>query len=190
MSSNIRITKICLFCQKEFEAKTTVTKYCSLQCNGKAYKANLKLAKIKESNLHTQKKRRKIPDDIKDRELLTVGQVAAMLNSSDKTVYNMINEGRLKASRLSPRKTLIRRSEIERILSKVEVTLDLRPLITPKSASIENSYTIGEIQQKFNISEKAIYDIIKKEKIPKKVKGWYTYVPKKAIDKILNPTGK
>ena len=46
MSSNIRIPKICEFCNNAFIAKTTTTRYCSDNCFKKAYKARKREEKI------------------------------------------------------------------------------------------------------------------------------------------------
>lgn len=46
MSSNIRISRICTHCKKEFEAKTVVTRYCSNTCNRKHYKEIKRQEKI------------------------------------------------------------------------------------------------------------------------------------------------
>jgi hypothetical protein len=45
---------------------------------------------------------------------------------------------------------------------------------------------IGEIQSKFNISDSALNNIIKRNNLPKIRKGRYTYVKKTLIDKILS----
>jgi len=55
MSSNIKIQRICQYCKQEFTAKTTVTKYCSLKCNQRAYKKLKRSEKIKQSNTETVK---------------------------------------------------------------------------------------------------------------------------------------
>ena len=55
----------------------------------------------------------------------------------------------------------------------------------PTQYKIEDCYNIGEVQGKFSISEKALYDIIKRNSIPKQKKGKFTYVPKTLIDKLL-----
>ena len=49
MSSNIRVSRICQFCEKEFIARTTVTKFCSHKCNSKAYKMKKRNEKVKTS---------------------------------------------------------------------------------------------------------------------------------------------
>jgi len=45
---------------------------------------------------------------------------------------------------------------------------------------------MGEIQAKFNISEKALYDLIKRNNIAKFQVGRFTYVSKKTIERIFN----
>lgn len=42
MSSNIKINRVCNFCNKDFIAKTTVTKYCSHKCASASYKKRAK----------------------------------------------------------------------------------------------------------------------------------------------------
>ena len=46
MSSNIEIERICQHCNKDFIAKTTVTRYCSDDCAKRAYKARKRAEKI------------------------------------------------------------------------------------------------------------------------------------------------
>jgi hypothetical protein len=47
MSSRLEIEKICDWCSKHFIAKKTTTKYCSHECNSKAYKSIKRVEKIK-----------------------------------------------------------------------------------------------------------------------------------------------
>ena len=53
MSCKIEIKRICEYCNTEFTAKTTVTKYCSHKCNQRHYKAKVKEQKINKSNSET-----------------------------------------------------------------------------------------------------------------------------------------
>jgi len=46
-------------------------------------------------------------------------------------------------------------------------------------------YTLTEVQDKYGISDRALYAIIERNNIPKIKKGWYAYVPKTIIDKLL-----
>jgi hypothetical protein len=46
---------------------------------------------------------------------------------------------------------------------------------------------MSEAQDKFKISEGALYNLIKRNKIPKFRNGKYTYVKKIDLEKIFNP---
>jgi excisionase family DNA binding protein len=115
MSSNIRVQRICEYCQIEFEARTTVTKTCSDSCAKKLYKARKKANKIEASNKETQTIKAKPIDELKAKEFLTVRDAAKILNCSRQMIYTLIDSGRLKAVNLKVKKTIIKRSEIDQL---------------------------------------------------------------------------
>jgi excisionase family DNA binding protein len=117
MSSNIRIQRICEYCNKEFTARTTKTKTCSDNCAKILYKQKQREAKIETSNIETQVIKAKPLEDIKAKEFLTVRDVSKLLNCSVRTVYNYIESGNIKAVNLSQRVTRVKRSEIDKIFS-------------------------------------------------------------------------
>lgn len=87
VSSNIRITRICLHCGKEFQARTTVTKTCSDNCAKRSYKARQRLAKVEVSNTQVAKIKAKSIDDLRQQEYLTVNESAILLRISRRTLY-------------------------------------------------------------------------------------------------------
>lgn len=115
MSSNIKVQRVCQHCGKEFIARTTVTQYCGDDCAKRAYKARQRAAKVETSNTETQLIKAKPLERIKAKEFLTVRDVATLLNSSNRTVYRLIEQGNIKAVNISLRKTLVRRSEIDKL---------------------------------------------------------------------------
>ncbi|MEH6703567.1 helix-turn-helix domain-containing protein [Galbibacter orientalis] len=124
MSSNIEIIRVCEFCKKEFKARTTVTRFCSHNCNRKAYKARVKSEKIQKSNIETTRKRTRShqekPQDIEliqTKEFLTVKDIALLMNCSRQTVYKIINSGKLKPADLNIKKFIIKRSSLDKLLS-------------------------------------------------------------------------
>lgn len=117
MSSNIRITRVCDFCSNEFTAQTTRTRYCSHKCNSRHYKALQKGQKIEASNQETRQKLNSDIEAVKAKEFLTVPDLAKLLNCSTRTAYNLINRGDVKAVKISDRKTLIKRSEIDKLFA-------------------------------------------------------------------------
>jgi excisionase family DNA binding protein len=205
MSSNIAVKRICSHCGKEFTARTTTTLYCSHKCNSAAYKLKIRAAKIESSNSQTLATKNRDIDQVKSKEFLTVKDAALLLNSAARTIYRLIDQGDIKAINLGKRKTIIRRSDIDvlfgilqdqvsqaengngltRERSREEKLSDLEQWIRTGGVSITDCYNLTEIQQKYGISEKAVHEIIIRNRIPKLKRGWFAYVPKAAIDKIL-----
>lgn len=117
MSSNIRINRVCQQCGKEFEARKTTSKTCSDNCAKLLYKQKQRAAKIDSSHTETKKVKEKPIADIKAKEFLTVRDISKLLNCSIRTAYNLIGKGDIKAVNISQRKTLIKRSEIDKLFA-------------------------------------------------------------------------
>lgn len=187
MSSNIRVNRICQHCGIEFEARTTVTKFCTLQCARTSYKKSLRSKKVDSSNQQVKAIKEKPLEELKSKEFLTVRDAAKLLKSSRQTIYNLINAGHIHAVNIKLKKTLIQRKEIDKLFVMPEAAV---PKIKAEQKSskirLTECYKISEVQKKFNISEKALYDLIKREAVPKLRKGSYAYVPKERIDKLLS----
>jgi excisionase family DNA binding protein len=187
MSSNIKIQRICEHCNNEFTARTTVTRFCSHKCASAAHKQKVRDSKVDVSNRKTQQIKNQSIDILKAKEFLTVRDVATLLNSSIRTVYRWIEQGNIKAVNIAQRKTLVKRSDLDKLFKDPPKQPETIPETQQqREFNISDSYTLTEIQNKFGISEKALHDIIKRNKIPKIKKGWFAYVPKAIIDKILS----
>lgn len=190
MSSNIQIQRICQYCNTEFTARTTVTKYCSHKCSQRAYKLNKRVEKIEKANKESKETLNRPISSLKDKEYLSIDEVSAITGISRRTLYRLIASGELGKIKIGSR-TLIGRSDINNFFADKKIEPD--PLQNKESTqsftwSLEDCYNIGEIQTKFGISEKALYETIKRNAIPKKKSGWYTYVPKELIEPILKQT--
>lgn len=118
MSSKIEIQRICQYCKQEFTAKTTVTKYCSIQCNQKDYKARKRAEKVKQSNSETIRIKNQPIEQLKAKEFLTVREVAQLLNCSVRSAYYYIKSGTISAVNLGQRMTRVKRSEIDKLFNK------------------------------------------------------------------------
>ena len=117
MSSNICIKRICHYCEKEFEAKKTTSKTCSDRCAKMLYKQKQKEVKIEKSNTETKAIKAKPIEDLKAKEFLTVRDISKLLNCSIRTAYYLIARGNIKAVNIAQRKTLIKRSEIDKLFT-------------------------------------------------------------------------
>ena len=117
MSSNIQVQRICQHCGNEFTARTTVTRYCGDTCAKRAYKARLKVSKIEASDKQTQQIKNQHFEELKNKEFLTVREVARLLNCSVRSTYNYIESGTIKAVNFGQRITRVKRSEIDKLFS-------------------------------------------------------------------------
>ncbi len=187
MTSYIKVQRICRFCGKEFTAQTTTTKCCSTACSSRYYKARKREEKVERSNEETKKARAQsakpaeIP--VEDREFLNVSQVAKLIGCSRRNVYYLIDTGRLKATNIMEEKTIIRRADLDALLNTSGQDY---PKDYPKNYPMTECYNMGEAQKKFGMSGKALYDLIRRNNIPKFPQGKFVYVPKELLDKIFN----
>lgn len=187
MSSNISITRICQHCGIDFQARTTVTKYCSDNCAKKAYKLRIKTAKIKISEDETKVIRDKPVTDLQFKDYLNVREVAILLGCSERSIYSMIDSGRLKAVNLLQRKIRIHRQDLEIIFENPNL------VVVPKSDKIdlhkplsdEDCYNIGQIIQSYKINSSTLYSILKRNNVQKVQIGKCVYVSKEIIHSLL-----
>jgi excisionase family DNA binding protein len=182
MSSKIEVQRICQHCGNEFTARTTVTRFCSHRCASAAHKQKVRAGKVEESNKETQQVKTRPIEELKAKEFLTVREVARLLNCSVRSAYYYIESGTIKAVNLGQRITRVKRSDIDKLF---ELPQPVTPQPEQKQFDIADCYNLTEVQSKYGISETALQNLIKRNSIPKIKKGWFAYVPKTIIDKLL-----
>jgi len=84
---------------------------------------------------------------------------------------------------LGQRITRVKRSEIDKLFEQPQ---PVTPQPEQKQIDIADCYNLTEVQSKYGISETALQNLIKRYEIPKIKKGWFAYVPKTVIDKLLS----
>lgn len=183
MSSKIEVQRICQHCSNEFTARTTVTRFCSHRCASAAHKQKVRAGKVEQSNRQTQQIKTQPIEELKAKEFLTVREVARLLNCSVRSAYYYIENGTIKAVNLGQRITRVKRSEIDKLFEQPQPVI---PQPEQKQFDIADCYNLTEIQDKYGISETALQNLIKRNSIPKIKKGWFAYVPKTVIDKLLS----
>jgi excisionase family DNA binding protein len=162
-----------------------------------AYKQKERAGKVETSNKETRQIKTQPIEILKAKEFLTVRDVATLLNSSIRTVYRLIEQGNIKAVNIAQRKTLVKRSDLDKLFK--EPTNRTQPEGIPETQkqelnewvqaggfNISECYNLTEVQDKYGISETALQNLIKRNSIPKIKKGWFAYVPKVVIDKLLS----
>lgn len=176
MNTPIQIKRICQCCGNEFLAFTTVTKYCSKQCNSKAYKANKRNERIESSNKEVGAVLSRAVEEIQVKEFLSISEVVILLGLSRRTVYRLIEKGELEFSKIGAR-TIIKRTAIDTLLSK-------KPITTKRNKEpITEFYSIMEVEEKYHVKYGALNNIIKKNKVPKKLHNGKLIISKQHIDK-------
>jgi len=95
MSSNIRVNRICEFCNNSFVARTTVTRFCGDNCAKRAYKARKRLEAITESKKKTQKSLIDSMDRTLMKPFLTKQEASTILGVSIRTLDRLNKRGQV-----------------------------------------------------------------------------------------------
>lgn len=181
-TSKIRIKKICEFCGKEFFAQKTTTRYCSKTCNSRAYKYQLRVQKIERTEMDAKEAIETKPiNDIRHKTFLSVQEAGVLIGVTTRSVYNFIYAGALKATKLSSRMTLIRRSDVEAMLDNNPYTKRHKREPVP----ITEFYTNDELREKFGVSLSWIFKVGKNGNIPKVMRRGKTLWSKKHFDAVF-----
>ena len=102
-------TRKCAFCGREFTANSGVQKYCSVSCADEAKRER------KKRNGDFLKAAEPVKG-LRQQEYLTFSKAAILMGCSRQYIYKLVNQGKLKASRISSRMAIIRRADIETML--------------------------------------------------------------------------
>ena len=177
-----RTNKQCLNCGEEFLPKTVASVYCSHICSKRAYKQKIKRLKIERE---VKALIDKIPEN---RAFISVPEAGMLFGIAKKTIYRLVGQGKIPSVNLGTRLVRIDRRVMEEIFGPA------RSLPQPESApkkklyslEKEDCYSIGEIAERFQISEGSVYSHIRKYSIPTRQIGKHVYAPKSEIDKLYN----
>jgi len=123
MSSNIQIPKSCQFCGKTFIAKTTVTKHCGNSCAKKAYKKRKREEKIQNAIEDTKESLQSLqtiniitPQNISQKEFLSISEVSELLGVSRWAIQRMVKRGQLTVKQIG-RKKIMARNQIDNLFN-------------------------------------------------------------------------
>ena len=132
MSSTIKLPKFCNHCGKAFIAQKTTTKYCGHKCNSAAYKKTKREEKVNAEFKNQQSKivsaapavapeTLQVPQagnhiNLREKEFLSIVEVAALVGASRWTIQRMIKSKRLPVAKLGSR-TIIKRTAIDNLFN-------------------------------------------------------------------------
>lgn len=185
-TANFTILKQCEHCNKMFEAQKRTTRFCSQRCASLNYKLRKRLELKKEVEVATKQTVKGKPkvniidlELIKDKEYLSVKEVAVLFHCNIKTIYRMIQTNEIKALNLNERLTRIKRKDIELLFE------------TPRkqkteTLTIDNCYTMEQLTAKYSVSRNTIYNYVGKHDIERIKENGITYYSKADIDNLFN----
>ena len=185
MSSNIKIERICEWCGNRFMAQTTVTRFCSKRCSEHSYKERMRQKKMALSNQETSQCN---PDrKSRDKEFLTPTETAQYLGVCRTFIYDSINRGRIKVTRIG-RKTIISKADIQAMFDffSPKESEPKEGTSEKKGKSISDFYTRAEIREKFGVKDSWIYKVVAENNIPKTILRGKAYFSKSHIDRLFS----
>ena len=162
----MEVKRICQWCGKPFMAKKTTTNYCSPQCSKRGYKHRMKERRMEMREFQEMME---VKNKLESQEYFTFSQAARLMGVSRQYVYKLVKEDKLRASRLSSRMSLIRRTDIELML-KTKPYEVLRP---KDEFDVTEYYTAEQI---------AVWTYTRQNNVPKVRIRQFNYYSKKHID--------
>ena len=189
-------TRRCACCGREFTAYSGVQKYCSVGCADEAKKERKKR--------HEDFLRAAAPVvGLRQQEYLTFSRAAILMGCSRQYVYKLVNQGKLKASRISSRMAIIRRADIESMLEGNpynKVVFGNRPKPTNSSRKLRKqeaetasneplTYISGEeVIANYKVKPSWLYTSAKRNQIPICRIGGRNYYSKSHVEECLGLT--
>ena len=171
----MEVKRICQWCGKPFMAKKTTTNYCSPQCSKRGYKNRMKERRMEMREFQEMLE---VKSKLESQEYFTFSQAARLMGVSRQYVYKLVKEDKLRASRLSSRMSLIRRTDIELML-KTKPYEVLRP---KDEFDVTEYYTAEQIAEKYKVNAKWVWTYTRQHNVPKVRIRQFNYYSKKHID--------
>ena len=174
----MEVRKICQWCGKPFIAKKTTTCYCSHQCSNLGYKERIRERKreLKKMQELLQPKQASEGQDF-----FSFAQTAKLMGVTRQYIYKLVKENKLRASRISGKKSLIRRADIELML-KTKPYESIKP---KDDVDITEYYTAEQIAEKYKVNTKWVWTYTREHDVPKVRIRQFNYYSKKHIDAIF-----
>ena len=171
----MEVRKICQWCGKPFIAKKTTTCYCSHQCSNLGYKERVRERKreLKKMLELLQPKQAS-----KGQDFFSFAQAAKLMGVTRQYIYKLVKENKLRASRISGKKSLIRRADIELMLK----TKPYESIKLKDDVDITEYYTAEQIAEKYKVNTKWVWTYTREHDIPKVKIRQFNYYSKKHID--------
>lgn len=136
----MQVRKICQWCGKPFIAQKTTTCYCSHQCSNLGYKERIRERRRQLKRAQELLQPRQAAEG---QDFFSFAQAAKLMGVTRQYIYKLVKESKLRASRLSGKKSLIRRADIELMMK----TKPYERIMPKDDFDITEYYTAEEIAQ-------------------------------------------
>jgi len=160
MSNKFEYKNVCKSCGKAFTAYHSTTKYCCTSCAKRAYGAKLR---AKQRQADSEQIKEKNRQNLLSQEYLSLTNAAALLGISRPTIYKIITNGELKTIRVSERIVRVKKSDLEKLQSKV--LAPIKHTVAEINKTVEEYISVEQALQQFNISSTWFYQKIKSKNI-------------------------
>ncbi|EJG03134.1 hypothetical protein FF52_03040 [Flavobacterium sp. F52] len=127
----------------------------------------------------------KIPEN---RAFISIPEAGMLFGITNKSLYRLVGQGKIPSVNLGTRLIRIDRRVTEEMFGPARNLPQAESGLKKKLYSLEKEdcYSIGEIAQRFQISEGSVYSHIRKYSIPTRQIGKHVYAPKSEIDNLYN----
>ena len=171
----MEVKRICQWCGKPFIAQKTTTCYCSHQCSNLGYKERIRERKrqLKRSQELLQPRQA-----AEGQDFFSFAQAAKLMGVTRQYIYKLVKESKLRASRISGKKSLICRADIELMMK----TKPYERVVPKEDFNISEYYTAEEIAEKYKVNAKWVWTYTRQHKVPKVRIRQFNYYSKKHID--------
>ena len=167
----MEVRKICQWCGKPFIAKKTTTCYCSHQCSNLGYKERIRERKRQLKKIQELLEPKQAAEG---QDFFSFAQAAQLMGVTRQYVYKLVKESKLRASRISGKKSLIRRADIELMLK----TKPYERIVPKDEFDMSEYYTAEQIAEKYKVNTR-------ERDIPKVRIRQFNYYSKKHIDAVF-----
>ena len=174
----MEVRKICQWCGKPFIAKKTTTCYCSHQCSNLGYKERVRERKLELKKMQELLQPKQASEG---QDFFSFAQAAKLMGVTRQYIYKLVKENKLRASRISGKKSLIRRADIELML-KTKPYESIKP---KDDVDITEYYTAEQIAEKYKVNTKWVWTYTREHDIPKVKIRQFNYYSKKHIDAVF-----
>ncbi len=111
-------------------------------------------------------------------DFFSFAQAAKLMGVTRQYIYKLVKENKLRASRISGKKSLIRRADIELML-KTKPYESIKP---KDDVDITEYYTAEQIAEKYKVNTKWVWTYTREHDVPKVKIRQFNYYSKKHID--------